>query len=361
MTPGPAIPAGLSFADLPAYLDRSLPSLVGGRVPAVQVALVEGGRIVYEKAFGLADRESGALADTDTLFQVASISKSVTAWAVLRMAQDGALDLDAPVFPMLRRWSPVKTARDDGKVTSRLLLSHTAGMSVGGFPGVEPSRRLPILEESLSGDNEGRGRPRSSRAVKVVAEPGKSFSYSGGGYTVLQLLIEERSGEDFAAHMKRTVLGPCGMDSSSFAFDPSMKGRLARAYSSTGTPLPNYLYAERAAAGLYTTAGELARLLDELYLCLHGAGGAVLDAEHAALFARRIAPVAPGVSMGLGYFVSASKSGQTILSHSGSNRGWRSFYAMELESGHGIVLLTNSDAGYGLIRGVSDAMAGILD
>jgi CubicO group peptidase (beta-lactamase class C family) len=79
MTPGPAIPAGLSFADLPAFLDRSLPSVAGGRVPAVQVALVEGGRIVYEKAFGLADLGSGALADTDTLFQVASISKSVTA------------------------------------------------------------------------------------------------------------------------------------------------------------------------------------------------------------------------------------------------------------------------------------------
>jgi CubicO group peptidase (beta-lactamase class C family) len=277
------------------------------------------------------------------------------------MAQTGELDLDAPVFPMIRRWSPGKTAYDDGKVTARMLLSHTAGMSVGGFPGVDPSRCLPGLEESLSGDNEGRGKKLPSRAVRVVAEPGKSFSYSGGGYTVLQLLIEERSGEDFAAYMKRTVLEPCGMDSSSFTCEPSTEARAARAYSSSGSPMPTYRYTEKAAAGLYTTAGDLARLLDELYLCLHGAGGAVLDAEHAVLFASRIAPVAPGVSMGLGYFVSASKSGQTILSHSGSNRGWRSFYAMELESGHGIVLLTNSDAGYGLIRGVSDAMAGILD
>jgi CubicO group peptidase (beta-lactamase class C family) len=252
---GPKLKSGLSFPELEATLDRKLPAAVGRRVPAVQVALVEGGRIVYEKAFGLADRESGRKADASTLFQVASISKSVTAWGALRLAQEGRLDLDAPVMAQEGRWKLPPSSFDAGGVTPRRLLSHTAGLAAFGFPGVSPDQRLPSLEESLSGNNEGKGRREPSRELRLVAAPGSAFSYTGGGYTLLQLLIEERSGQDFAAYMRDSVLLPSGMASSSFDYSPAMAPVLASPYDFFGKRLPNYLYTEKAAAGLYTRRG----------------------------------------------------------------------------------------------------------
>jgi CubicO group peptidase (beta-lactamase class C family) len=357
---GPRLNEELSFSELGQALDRKLPAAVGRRVPALQVALMEGGQIVYEKAFGLADRESGRKADASTIFQVASISKSVTAWGALRLAQEGRLDLDAPVMAQEGRWKLPPSSFDASGVTPRRLLSHTAGLAAFGFPGSPPDKALPSLEESLAGDNEGKGRRDPSRELRLVAAPGSAFSYTGGGYTLLQLLIEERSGQDFARFMKDAVLEPCGMTSSSFIYSPDMKGALAAPYDFFGKRLPNYLYTEKAAAGLYTTAGDLARLLNELYRTLHGAGAAIVDKGHAALLAEAVAGAGAGRSIALGYFLQPSASGGKIISHSGSNRGWYCWYAMETESGRGIVLLSNSEAAFSLMKEFSDAVSRIL-
>jgi CubicO group peptidase (beta-lactamase class C family) len=357
---GPRLKPGLSFPELGAALDRKLPAAVGRRVPALQVALVEGGQIVYEKAFGLADRESGRKADTSTVFQVASISKSVTAWGALRLVQEGRLDLDAPVMAQEGRWRLPPSSFDASGVTPRRLLSHTAGLAAFGYPGSPPDKALPSLEESLSGDNEGKGRREPSRELRLVAAPGSAFSYTGGGYTLLQLLLEERSGQDFARFMKDAVLEPCGMASSSFAYAPTMAPTLAAPYDFFGKRLPNYLYTEKAAAGLYTTAGDLARLLNELYRSLHGSGGTVLDKAHAALLTEAVADSGGGHSMALGYLLQPSASGGRIINHSGSNRGWYCWYAMEIESGRGIVILSNSEAAFSLMEELSDSAGSIL-
>jgi len=160
--------------------------------------------------------------------------------------------------------------------------------------------------------------------------------------------------------MRDSVLLPCGMTSSSFVYSPDMNARLAAPYDFWGSRIPNYLYTEKAAAGLYTTAGDLARLLNELYRTLHGAEGTVLDKDHTTFLAEAAADAGGGRSMALGYFLQPSASGGKIISHSGSNRGWYCWYAMETESGRGIVLLSNSEAAFGLMKEFSDASGRIL-
>jgi CubicO group peptidase (beta-lactamase class C family) len=356
--------AGTGFGELGRSLDECLPSAVGGATPAVQVALVEGGRIVYERAFGLADREAGRPASNGDLYQVASISKSVMAWGVLRLAEEGRIDLDAPAQAYVKRWSFPPSRFDAKGVTVRRILSHSAGLSLGGFPGSDPVSRLPSLEESLSGNNQGKGRADPARILKVESEPGKALSYSGGGYTFLQMLVEEVSGEDFAPYMAEHVLRPLDMNSSSFAYTPEVAGKVAGAYSLSGKRLPNYLYTEKAAAGLYSNAHDLAVLLDALYLASRqGAaaeGPGILDGAHAALFAEPQKRLDATTFVGLGYFISKPRGGSTVLFHSGSNRGWRAWYGVELETGRGIVVLANSDAGSGLVGSLSEAYLGSL-
>lgn len=356
---GPRIPGGTPFARLGPALDRKLAAVVGDSVPALQAALVEDGRIVYERAFGLADREARRPAAPSTLFQVASISKSVTAWAVLRLAQEGRLDLDAPVGGYLTRWSLPPSSFEAKGVTARRILSHSAGLSVHGFPGIDPGLPVPSVEDSLSGNNTGKGVIDPDRAVRLVAAPGGTFSYSGGGYTLLQLLVEELSGRPFSAYMEDAVLKPCGMASSSFDYGPELAARVAGAYDFLGKRLPNYLYAEKAAAGLYSTAGDLARLLCELYASQRG-GGRVLDRSWASLLATPLIEAGDGSSMALGYFVSKSAAGGRIASHTGSNRGWYSWYAINLDNGRGIVVLANSEAAFSLIKELSESSGELL-
>src|SRR5512147_1645928 len=169
--------------------DQLLPQLMEQyKVPGVAVSLVQG-EAVWSKGYGLADKKQSVPVTADTVFQAASISKAVTSWGVMRLVENGQLELDAPVEQYLTRWHLPPSNYDPSGVTIRRLLSHSAGLSVGGYPGLSPDLKLPSLEESLSGNNGGAGE------VRIVLEPGTQFSYSGGGFTLLQLIIEEVTGE----------------------------------------------------------------------------------------------------------------------------------------------------------------------
>ena len=178
---------------LTAALDQEMPGLLAAyNTPGATVAIVQNGELVWEKGYGLADQENNIPATPGTVYQIASISKTVAATGIMRLVEQGKLDLDAPASQYLTRWQIPNSAYDESGVTIRRLLSHSAGLSVHGYPGFEPNATLPSLEEALSGQPLG-----SSYSVEVVAEPGQAFSYSGGGYTLLQLIVEEVSGQDF--------------------------------------------------------------------------------------------------------------------------------------------------------------------
>src|SRR5262249_44546830 len=152
-------------------------------------------------------RGYGNNVDAETLFQAASISKPVTAMAVVRMAQEGRLGLDQPVNELLKRWKlPENEFTVARKVTVRDLLSHTAGATVGGFPGYPAGTPLPSLLEILDGKP-----PANTPPIRVDSVPGPTYRYSGGGYTVLRLMLEDVSGQPFDELMRKMVLEPLGM------------------------------------------------------------------------------------------------------------------------------------------------------
>ncbi len=151
----------------------------------------------------------------DSRFQVASLSKWLTAWGVMKLEEEGRLDLDTPVNTYLTRWQLPDGPFDEDGVTIRRLLSHTAGLGDGlGYDGFASAEEVQSLEQSLSGASDAS--PNAAGSVVVTSEPGSEWNYSGGGYTLLQLVVEEVSGQSFAAYMDEAVFDPLAMDDTSF-------------------------------------------------------------------------------------------------------------------------------------------------
>lgn len=311
------------------------------KVPGVAIAFIDKGETVWVESYGWEDVEEKKAVTESTIFQVASNSKTLTAWGVMKLVEDGKLDLDAPVDKYLTRFHLPNSKYDHNQVTIRRILSHTAGLSVRGYPGYHPGDRLPGLEDSLS------GKYSELTKVKVVFKPGIKYKYSGGGYTLLQLVIEEVTGKPFSRYMEEEILRPLGMKNSSFEWRTDLQEKTAKAYDVLGFPLPNYLFTERAAAGLYTTAPDFARFVAANLNNLKG------DSVRSNLLRKSTLSLmyTPGKKdYGLGYIVKRLPNGNRLIYHGGSNRGWRSQFALLPESGNGLVILTNSENGYKLHR-----------
>jgi len=349
----PASPGNV--AEFTAQMDALVPRLLQKhRVAGTSIALVHNGEVVWAQGYGLADKINGISVTLDTVFQAASISKPVSAWGVMRLVEEGKLNLDAPVERYLTRWHLPPSEFDHDGVTIRRLLSHSAGLSLHGYPGFEPGQPLPTVEESLSGATGGAG------DVRVVQEPGLKFSYSGGGYTLLQLVVEEVTGETFAAYVQREILDALGMTNSNFECTSEPQPATAAAYDAHGQLLPNYLFMAKAAAGLCTTAPDLARFVAAGMTGPHGEpiGRGVLSPDTLTLMFSPV--VETGVAYrlfdseayGLGYGVETLPSGTRLVSHGGSHRGWRSQFAALPEKGEGIIILTNSDRGSEIITDI---------
>jgi CubicO group peptidase (beta-lactamase class C family) len=301
------------------------------------VALVHHGQVVWASGYGLADRRTGQPVTATTRFQAASLSKPVTAWGVLRLVEQGRIGLDEPIVGRLRRWRPPPSPFDPDGVTVRRLLSHTAGLSVHGYIGRIPDPPLPSIEASLAGET-GDGFP-----VQLLEAPGRGWLYSGGGYSVAQLLVEELTGRPFADHMQAEILEPLGMTASSFRW--SRTAQTARPHDADGDPVPDFAFAEQAAAGLVTTAPDLARFLAAV---LAGPRGeppvrGVLSPAGVRL-ALTAAPATEG-RWGLGYGLGLTPGGDLLAYHEGANRGWRAGLALLPDRRAGIVVLANGDDG----------------
>jgi CubicO group peptidase (beta-lactamase class C family) len=329
-------------SNLKSHFKMVVPKLMNKyKVPGVAVAFIDKGETTRVQSYGWEDIEAKKGVTEDTVFQVASNSKTLTAWGVMKLVEDGKLELDAPVEKYLTRFQLPDSKFDHNQVTIRRILSHTAGLSVRGYPGYHPGDRLPGLEDSLS------GKYSELTKVKVVFKPGIKYKYSGGGYTLLQLVIEEVTGKPFSRYMEDEILRPLGMENSSFEWRTDLQVKTAKAYDVLGFPLPNYLFTEKAAAGLYTTAPDFARFVaanldnpkeDSLRSNLIGKSTLSLMCT----------PVKK--DYGLGYIVKRLPNGRRLIYHGGSNRGWRSQFTLLPELDKGLVILTNSENGYKLHR-----------
>lgn len=287
----------------------------------------------------------GREVDGDSLFQVASMSKWLTAWGVMTLVEQGRVDLDAPVARYLTRWRLPASEFDDDDVTIGRLLSHTAGLTDGlGFLGFGPDETLPSIEQELSHPSDVL--PGASGIVRVGARPGSTWRYSGGGYLILQLVIEEVTHESFDDYMHRAVLEPLGMAASTFVYpDPD---RLVEFYAPDGSPAVHYRFTATGAASLYTSAADLTRFLQAQVDGPHGAppgrgvlGPATLElmrTPHAYLFGLPV--------WGLGTTLYAPNgAGSFICGHDGGNfPAINTTARLDPATGNGVIVLETGSA-----------------
>lgn len=202
---------------------------------------------------------NGKTVDRNTVFQVASLSKFVSAIGVMKLVQDGKLDLDVPINQYLTRWHLPKSDFDNSKVTVRYLLSHTAGLTDGlGYAGFENTEDVQTLEASLTKAKDADS--GSDGRTVVGIEPGIEWRYSGGGFTLLQLIVEEVSGQSFDAYMKTEIFEPLQMISSFYEWDERFRESVADFYNSDGSKARHRYYTAQAASALYTTLADLEKL-----------------------------------------------------------------------------------------------------
>lgn len=303
-------------------------------VPAVSIAVISEGKLEWAKAYGFSDKEKDVLATTDTLFQAASISKPVAAMAALKLVQNGRINLDQNVNNFLQSWKiPDNEFTNDQKVTLRRLLNHSAGTTVWGFPGYASDIQPPSTIEIL----EGQG---NTEAVHVWKEPGQNWQYSGGGYTVIELLMSDVLKQSFPQLMKSILLEPLDMRNSSYEqpLPITWHDRIASGYDETGNKITGlwHIYPERAAAGLWTTPSDLAQYIIEVQQAYRG-NGRVLSEEMARTMLQA------GINNhGLGPFIDGAGN---RFSHGGSNAGFKSVFKAFTADGAGAIVMTNSDNG----------------
>jgi CubicO group peptidase (beta-lactamase class C family) len=341
----PPMPERGDFQTFTQYLEEQIPEQMSKyHVAGLSVALVHDSQLEYLQGFGYADEGKSTPITGDTLFQVASISKAVSAWGVMNLVEEGKIDLDAPASNYLTRWQFPATKYDLNQVTIRRMLSHTSGIAhVGGYAGVSSIAELQSLEESLTSPNDA-----ESKGVRVVYTPGSKYQYSGGAYTLLQLIIEEVSGQAFSDYMKTQVLDPIGMTASTFESTPPAGSSVSSVFNQKGQTVPSHYFSSKAAAGLYSSAHDMAMFEKAMMLTGQDAQNEnVLSAETL----REMYQPQPGLSQllpyGLGYMLQPLRSIKTIeVSHTGSNLpGWNSLITTLPEKGEGLVILTNSPGG----------------
>jgi CubicO group peptidase (beta-lactamase class C family) len=302
-------------------------------VPSLSIAVIEDNKIGPVCAYG-----SGI--STRTLFQAASLSKLVTAVAALRLVQQGHLVLDGDIDDSLRSWHLPKSDLTAGHpVSLRGLLSMTGGIGTPGFTGYEPGDPLPTLMQILDGLS-----PAHSRPVRVEFQPGSRYAYSGGGYEIVQALIQDTAHRSFAAAMEDLILKPAGMSDSLFAptLPANLFARAALGHHGDGDELPGgwRLTPELAADGMWSTPSDLARLLVELAKAYRGEDGGLLERAVArSMFARQ-----NGGPYGLGGALSGSGE-SLVLMKRGQNVGYQGYLLIFPEAGQGMVIMSGSDNG----------------
>jgi len=316
---------------------------------AVSVALVRDGEIAWAGAYGSYSNADSRPVSPDTLFQAASLSKAVTALGVAHLVTRDGLDVDAPVDTHLESWQlPENDLTGGAPVTLRSLLSHSAGISVPSYPGFEQGEELPSIDDILAGRA-----PSKSAPVQVVSAPGK-YEYSGGGYMILQKVIEDLTGSSLNEFMADSVFSPLGMRHTSFEPMQDVEGAdVARGHGWTGEQYGDgwLVYPQAAPAGLWSTPTDLARILRAYIAAYRGKDNTLISPDVAREISK---PVVDTMGLGFGAHGDGRKR---HIDHAGWTRGYRSYLVVFPELGDALVVMTNGNGANRLIeeivRGVS--------
>lgn len=324
---------------LSELLDTHTPeALKENHVPGLALAIIEDGEVIFKKGYGFADVTKKEEVNAKTGFNIGSISKMFTAWGIMKLAEEGKLDLEEPASNYISSWKLPLSEFDESKVTIRNLLQHTAGLSVHGYNGYEKKEALTSTKESLLGST------REEEQVQLTMQPETKWQYSGGGYTLLQLIIEELTGKSFAVYMDEAVFKPLKMKHTSFDIDKSIVKKSAKAYDEQGKEIPLRLFNAQAAAGLHTTLDDLI-----IFAMASFTDNPVLSKKSIDELIRPT-DLSKG-NYGMGYMVMNRFGNFTLSGHGGSNEGWQSGFMLDFYSRSGIIVLTNGSSGRNVLFG----------
>ncbi len=313
-------------------------------VPGVSIAIIRNNEIEWAKSYGTKIKNSTDSVTINTLFQAASLSKPITALIVLKMADEGIISLDSNINKQLSSWQITENEYTRKQpVTPRNLILHTSGLNVSNYPGYEIGKELPWITDILNGKKNS-----NTDSVVILFEPNTRWSYSGAGYTVLQLLMTEKMNASFPELMQKELFEPLDICNSTFEQEKlsDIRDDIAFGYLENGEMVEKgyHLYPEMAAAGLWTTPIDYARIVCEIQKAYHGKSNLILNEETA-----KIALSKHYYDMGLG-FIMRNDSNEIALAFGGGNHGYICDVYSYLHLGSGAVIMTNSDNGYPLVE-----------
>ncbi|PIB31404.1 serine hydrolase [Maribacter sp. 4U21] len=324
---------------LPITIETRMEEL---NVPGISIAVFDNNKIIWAKGFGIKNKKTQEKVQENTLFQAASISKPVASVTTFKLVEQGKISLDEDVNLKLENWKiPENLFTTKEKVTASRIMSHTSGLGTSGFQGYNRKSSIPSLVQVLEGSE-----ITNSEPVRVIQTPGESELYSGGGMEVLQLLIEDVSGQKFPKLTEKLIFEPLKMKNSSFNYPLPRKlsALTSNGYDSNGKVIDGgyHIYPEKAAAGLWTTSSDLAKFMIALGKSYRGESGGVLTQSSAIKMLERV-PNAGGTGIGID-----GKGEAFRFRHSGGNAGFNCYAVSFANMGRGVVIMTNSDNGFPL-------------
>lgn len=337
---------------IPLTVDRLMEL---NKVPGLSVVVIDNYEIAWAKAYGVRSPGEKSRVTPRTPFLAGSVSKSVTAVGMMALVEQRHLSLDEDVNLKLKTWKvPDNDFTKEQKVTLRRIASHTAGLSVFGFGGYAIDEEVPTLLQVLDGQS-----PANSPPVRVESVPGSNYKYSGGGTTVEQQVMIDVSGRAFPDLMKKTVFDKVGMIDSTFEqpLPKSWARRAASGAEADGRVVPGkwHVFPEMAAAGLWSTPTDLAKLAIDVALSTKGRSNKILSAP----FAREMVSAQPATDgrATLGFFVDPKQPSAFV--NNGADRGFQTMLRMDADTGQGAVIMANSENGFLVATEYMQAIANV--
>ncbi|WP_320676200.1 serine hydrolase domain-containing protein [Prochlorococcus sp. MIT 1300] len=310
-------------------------------IPGASISVIDDGRIVWARGFGIADKTTQRKVTASTLFTANSITKTLTSLAVVKLLAEKGIALDEPVNRYLTNWKiPDNSFTKRVPVTFRMLLNHTAALTSPYPTGCcGPRETLPTMQQFLEGKP-----PATNLPVQVTNVPGESYAYCNGCYSVLQPALEAIGDNSFKLLMKELVLAPSNMGVSTFddTFFLEDTSTIAIPYDSDGTvhqhaPMRNPILSTGL---LWTTAIDLARFNLAFASALRGENDLINQKQAEALIIPSSTP-----TRSLGFFIGDKDAQENAkgeyLFHSGSNIGYLSLSIISKDGKKGAVFLIN--------------------
>lgn len=305
------------------------------KIPSVSIAVINNGKIEWAKSYGYADVQTKRPATTGTLYQAASLSKSLTGLAIMKLVQNRKLSLTTDIRNYFKTWIFPDNELSKGKtITLKNLLSHTAGLNVHGFIGYTVYEQIPTINQILNGE-----KPANHEAVKPTYPVSTHFEYSGGGYTVIRKILDDTISPNYDSLMQALILKPLKMSNSTFSQPLSLrfKNYAFGCDKDMKTLKGNYyIYPEQAAGGLWTTATDMAKFILTIQAGVKGASNSLITTPNCR---EMLTPVLNNYALGFGVI---EKGGENYFWHEGESFGYNAMYYGGFTNSKGVVILTNA-------------------